>query len=429
MRRLTSTLAGLGAALAIGAAASVTSTSAVAQTELRITHSMTGGGNKEAFDQIVANFEAAHPDITVKQIVFDDDLYSDTGLITQLQSSDVPDIYFQWAGFPVQRDAEAGYAMDLTDAMAADGWGDSFIESVWTDGAGTTVDGKPFMVPTSLDVTNTIWYNTDIFKEHGLTPPATWDEFVALVKVLSDAGVTPIIEGNNELWPLGNWASHIAARVVPADEFDAAFRQEAPFNTPAFTHALVLLKELHDIGGFNRDMPGLGADPAMAGFFQGAAAMHPIGSWLIASAAEFGDEDFGYDQFDTPIIDPSQPGSDSVIGTLTGFIVHAKSQKQGEAVAFLKFFTSPESQKIWAESGVLSPIAGVNETADLDPHTKSIAAMLAGASTMVPPPDTTYPVPVAEAYYQAAAYVASGERTPEEALQWLDDTVAAMGKQ
>ncbi len=79
------------------------------------------------------------------------------------------------------------------------------------------VDGKPYMVPTSLDVTNTIWYNKTMFAENNLTPPKTWDEFVAVIKALAAAGETPIIDGNNEFWPLGNWASHIAAKVVPPD--------------------------------------------------------------------------------------------------------------------------------------------------------------------------------------------------------------------
>ncbi|MCD7058782.1 ABC transporter substrate-binding protein [Pelagibacterium xiamenense] len=403
---------------------------AIAQTELRITHSMTGGSNRDALDQIIANFEAEHPDIAIEQIVFDDDLYSGTGLITQLQSSSVPDIYFQWAGYPVLRDADAGYAMNLSDALAEDGWKDSFLESVWTEGAGTLVDGEAYMVPMSIDLTNTIWYNTAMFAEHGLEPPATWDEFIALIETLAAAGETPVIEGNSELWPLGNWASHIASRVVPVEEYEAAFNQDGPFNTAGFTRALELIDQLQEAGAFNRDLQGLGADPAMAGFFQGAAAMHPIGSWLIGSASELADEGFDYDQFDTPMIDPDHPLSDSVIGTVTGWIVHDQSANKDAAITFLKFFTSEESQTIWAETGaLLSPVAGVNDSADLDEKTQSVAAMIAEAGSMVPPPDTTYPVPVAEAFYQAAAYVAAGERTPEEALTWLDETIAAMGPQ
>lgn len=411
-------LATTGIALIAGAA--------VAQTEIRFTHAMTAGGNADAMNAIIAAFEAAHPDITVNQITFDDDIYSDTGLITQLQSNEVPDIYFQWAGFPLSRDVEAGYAMDLSAAMA-DGWAAGFIDSAFTPGAGTTVDGKTYMVPLSLDVTNTIWYNTAIFEEYGLTAPATWEEFIAVIKTLAEAGETPIVTGNNELWPLGNWASHVAGRVIPAAEMDAAFRQEKTFAEAGFLRPLQLMQELHEAGAFNRDMQGLGADPAMAAFFQEAAVMHPIGSWLVGSAGEMAEEGFAYSQFDTPLIDPAAEAPASAIGVLTGLVVHAQSAHPEEAITFLKFLTSPEMQKLWAEGGALTPVKGV--TAEIDPQMQAMADLLANADGMVPPPDTTYPVPVAEAYYQAAAYAASGEKTAEEALAWLDETVAAMGAQ
>lgn len=417
----------LKGSLALIAAALMTTT-ALAATEIRITHATTGGAEKEVLDRIIADFEAANPDIKVVQIPFDDDVYSNTGLITQLQSNDVPDIYFQWAGFPVKRDAEAGYAMDLTAALATDGWGDSFVPSVWTAGAGTMVDGKIYMIPTSLDVTNTIWYNEAIFEENGISPPATWAEFVALTKTLTDAGEIAIIQGNNEFWPFGNWASHIAAKVVPPAEYTAAFERTGKFSTPGFLKAFEHIVELREAGGFNRDLQGLGADPAMATFLEGSAAMHPIGSWLIGTAKELADADFRYASFDTPVIDPDHPLAHSVIGTATGFVVHAKAKNPEAAIKFLKFYTQPANQILRAEAGTLSPIKGVNETANLDAQTDQMAKMLAEAPAMVPPPDTTYPVALAEAYYQAAAYVAAGEKSPADALSWLDETVALIAE-
>ncbi len=410
-----------------GAMALLAATTALADVEIRITHPMSSGAGKEAFDTIVAAFEAANPGVTVKQIVFDDDIYSDTGLITQLQSNEVPDIYFQWAGYPVQRDVEAGYAYDLSAAMS-DGWKDTFIESAFSPGSGTAFDGKIYMVPISLDVTNTIWYNKTIFAENGLVPPATWDDFLALVKVLAAAGETPIVTGNNELWPLGNWASHIAARTVPSAEYDAAFRQQKTFAEAGFLKPLELMQGLAEAGAFNKDMQGLGADPAMAAFFQEAAAMHPIGSWLVGSEGDLAVEGFDYGQFDTPVIDPAMNGSKSVIGTMTGFVQHAKAAHPAEATAFLKFLTSQDEAVRWAQSGAISPVEGVAEKANLSPQMKGMADMLAGADAMVSPPDTTYPVPVAEAYYQAAAYAASGEKSAADALTWLDETVGAMPK-
>lgn len=414
--------------LASCAAALLVATTSFADTELRITHPMSSGAGKDAFDKIVANFQAANPGVTVKQIVFDDDIYSDTGLITQLQSNEVPDIYFQWAGYPVQRDVQAGYAADLSAAMAG-GWQATFIDSAFSAGSGTTVDGKIYLVPISLDVTNTIWFNTAIFEEYDLTPPATWDAFLADIKVLVDGGETPIVTGNNELWPLGNWASHIAARVVAPADFDAAFKQEKSFADAGFLRALELMQGLHEAGAFNKDMQGLGADPAMAAFFQEAAVMHPIGSWLVGSESDLAEKGFAYSQFDTPVIDPAQPAPKSVIGTLTGFVQHAKSTHPAEATAFLKYLTSVDAQVIWAESGAMSPVRGVSEKAQLPEQMKGLAAMLATADALISPPDTTYPVPVAEAYYQAAAYAASGEKSAADALVWLDETVTAMGKQ
>lgn len=418
-----------GLALTTATALLLLTTAAMAQTEVRFTHSITGGASREALDSIIADFQAANPDIKIKEIVFDDDQYSNQGLITQLKSNEVPDIFFEWAGFPVQRDVAAGYAYDLTEAMAADGWKDSFSPAVWTDGAGTMVDGKPYLVPLSLDLTNTIWYNKKIFAEHNLTPPKSWDEFVALNKTLAEAGETPIVEGNNEFWPLGNWAGHIAAMVVPPDAYIAAFKQEAPFNTPEFEKALNLLVGLHDVGAFNKDMQALGADPAMATFFQEGAVMHPIGSWLVSETANLADEGFEYGQFNTPVIDPAHPLANSVIGTITGLVVHKNAPHPAEAIKFLKFLTSEASQIKWAESGQMSPVQGVSDKAKLDEQTQAMLALMSGASGIVPPPDNKYPVPVAEAFYQAAAFAASGEKSAKDALVWLDETLAAMGKQ
>jgi raffinose/stachyose/melibiose transport system substrate-binding protein len=136
---------------------------AAAQTELTIAHTMTGGAHRAAFDRIVDAFEALHPDIAIDQVVQDDDLYEDAGLITMLQSDDPPDIFYQWGGELVTRDARQGFAADLSEAAAAGGFADWFVDASWSERAGTMVDGSIYMLPNSLDVTTAIWYNTEIF--------------------------------------------------------------------------------------------------------------------------------------------------------------------------------------------------------------------------------------------------------------------------
>ncbi|MCA9839195.1 MAG: extracellular solute-binding protein [Trueperaceae bacterium] len=394
--------------------------------ELTIAHGMTGGADRTAFDQIVAAFEAENPNIKVTQIAQDDDLYEDTGLITLLQSNDPPDIFFEFGGERVASNAANGFAADLTEALTEENWQDSFIEAAWSAPAGTMVDGRVYMIPTNLDVTTVIWYDKATFDEFGLSEPETWTEFVDLVKTLSDNGVTPIIFGNQEFWPFGNWAGHIVARVVSAEKFDAAFRLEEPFNQAEFVTAFGYFEQLAEVNAFNADMPSLGADPAMSAFFNGAAAMHPIGSWLVSTALDSAPEDFQYDAFNTPLIPGGLGDPNSIIGLSTGYQISAKTEHFAEAVAFMKFFTSKVNQITWAEAGAFSPVHGAMEEADLNEHTKKLAQLFAEASSIVPPPDTGYPQEIADIFYQGAAYVAAGLKSPEDALMWVDEQLAPM---
>jgi raffinose/stachyose/melibiose transport system substrate-binding protein len=402
------------------------SLSVAQQVELLFAHNTTGGAAKEVLDKIIADFEAANPDIKIKQIVQDDDLYEDAGLITLLKSDSPPDIFFQFGGERVASDAREGFAADLTDALNTDAWKETFIEAAWSAPAGTVYQGRIYMIPLGLDVTTVVWYNKDIFDQYGLTEPTTWEEFLTIVKTLSDNGETPIIVGNQEYWPLGNWAGHLVARVVEPATFDAAFRLQEPFNQPDFVKAFELFQDLADLKGFNPDMASLGADPAMDAFFQGLAVMHPIGSWLVSTALETAPEDFNYDAFNAPLIDAGKGLPGSIIGLSTGYEINAKTQHFDEAVAFLKFFTNQENQVVWAESGAFSAVKGAMEKANLDPHTQKLAKLFADADSIVPPPDTGYPVEIADVFYQGAAYVAGGLKTPEEALIWIDEQLAPL---
>lgn len=399
--------------------------SAQESVEITIAHTMTGGTHRAAFDDIVDAFHEAHPNIRVRQMPQDMEIYQDTGLIAMLRSNNPPDIYFQWGGDLVARDARLGFAADLTEVLERDGWGEQFIDAAWSEASGTMYEGGIYMVPYALDVTTVLWYNTAVFEQYGLEEPETWDDFMAIITTLVENGETPIILGNRDLWPLGNWAGHITARVVGMDLFDKALRLEEPFAQPAFEHAFGLFEELANAGAFNRDLSGLGAAESMNAFFQSAGVMHPIGSWLIPNAHDSAPDDFEYDAFNTPIIPGGEGDPQSIIGLATGFIVSPSSEHFEEVITFLQYFYNHDNQVAWAEAGRFSPIRGAMEAANIDPHNKKLADLFQDAGEIVPPPDTGYPVEIADTFYQAAAYVAAGMRTPSEALEWLDQQLEA----
>ncbi len=59
-------------------------------------------------------------------------------------------------------------------------------------------------MPVSAVNVTTFFYNKDIFAKAGITPPATYEEFVADVPKLTALGVVPVVhQGKNAwMWPL-----------------------------------------------------------------------------------------------------------------------------------------------------------------------------------------------------------------------------------
>ena len=181
-----------------------------------------------------------------------------------------------------QRNAD-GYAADLTEAVTAGPLAGIFDEGVFP---GASVDGKVVLVPHTADVTNVLWYNEEILEANGLTPPTTWEELLAACDVLNEAGVIPIASGNKDLWAAGNWLSHIASRVVGEDVYAATLSGEGTFSTPEWEQAFGYVEELADHKCVNESANAVDDNAGAQLFFQGEAAMHPIGSWLVSWAID-----------------------------------------------------------------------------------------------------------------------------------------------
>jgi raffinose/stachyose/melibiose transport system substrate-binding protein len=90
--------------------------SALAQdTTLRVAMGSPGEAGIRVWQDIEAQFEAAHPGVDVEIEYQGDDIYQTIGLPTLLSGPNAPDVYFDWTGSRMaQRDAD-GYAADLTD--------------------------------------------------------------------------------------------------------------------------------------------------------------------------------------------------------------------------------------------------------------------------------------------------------------------------
>ncbi len=386
-------------------------------TILRMAMGSPGEAAIRVFDSVAAQFEELHPGVKVEMNYQDDDLYETIGLPNLLAGRNAPDIYFEWTGARMaQRDAD-GYAADLTAAVESGPLAGIFDESAF---GAATVDGKVVLVPHTADVTNVLWYNVPLLAEHGITPPATWEELLAACDTLNEAGIIPIATGNKDLWAAGNWLSHIASRVVGEDVYDATLSAKGPFATPEWEQAFGYIKELADHKCVNASANAVDDNAGAQLFFQGQAAMHPIGSWLVSWAIDEA-PDLDFDFVNLPAMPAGSAGDqDSVIGVETGFMVNANSENIDLATEFLALLNSPENAQAFIDDAELSPLAPAAGASDVDSRSARLNELLSSASAVVLPPDTGYDVPTALELYAAEAAVLGGQQDPATALSELD---------
>jgi raffinose/stachyose/melibiose transport system substrate-binding protein len=409
-------LAGAGAALLVGAC-STGAPQAENDHVLRIAMGSPGEAQIAVWDDVAKQYMADNPETKVEINYQQDDLYETIGLPSLLSGRNAPDIYFEWTGERLKQRQKDGYVADITEQFKT-----GPLKGLWTDDTlkGYSLDGKIVMVPYAADVTNVIFYNKALFADAGVEPPKTWDDLLAACDKLKGAGVIPITTGNKDLWPAGNWFGHLASRVVGEDLYAKTLSGTGKFATPEWEKAFDYIKQLADAKCVNESANAIDDNAGAQLFFQGKAAMHPIGSWLVSWAIDEA-PDLDFDYVNLPAMpDGSAGNQDSVIGVATGYIINAKSAKQTEAAEFMALLNSPENVEALIKAEVTPLAISASEGQEIDSRSASLSSLLNNAPAVVLPPDTGYEIKTADAFYQGVAAVLGGQATPADALAEID---------
>jgi raffinose/stachyose/melibiose transport system substrate-binding protein len=145
------------------------------------------------FEQIIADFEAANPDIRVVQNQVAD---ADTAIRTLLVKDRAPDVITLNANGNFGRLAQAGVFHDFSGDPVLETI-DPTVQQILTDlgTSGDEVNGLAY-----VNNANGIIYNTRIFAEQGLEVPTTWSELIDVCDRLEAAGITPFYGTLADSW-------------------------------------------------------------------------------------------------------------------------------------------------------------------------------------------------------------------------------------
>src|SRR5262245_24804482 len=413
MRLLTS-LALVVAGLALSVAG------AAAETTVKWLYIEANPAQVKIWEEVARAFEAKNPGVKVEMQFLENEAYK-AKLPTILQSKDRPHIIYSWAGGVLKAQIEAGVLEDITAPMK--GYSDQLAPAAVE---AFTQDGKIYGVPMVLSQVAFL-YNKDLMAKASVdgTRIKTWDDLLAAVKTLKAAGVTPIVVGGADKWPLHFYWTYLAMRAGGKAAFDAAMRGEnGGFAGETFVKAGELFKQLVDLQPFQTGFLGFKNQPAVGYFGDGKAAMtlalnnvYLLQRVLAADKAGLSDDKLGWFAF--PAVAGGKVDASDTLGGITGWLVTKGAPKQ--AVEFLKFFVSQDIQKQLAAGNFLIPVVSGADAGLSSPFMRTIAQNLARSKYHQNFLDQTLGPSVGRVVNDTTAEIAGGSMTPKDAAKAIQD--------
>ena len=396
-------------------------TAAFADSTITILHVEDNAGAKAIWDQAAADYNAAHKGVTVKFQYLENEAFK-AKLPTMLQSTDSrPAAFYSWGGGVFQAQAKAGFLKDIKSEVA-----DTVKTMSPTAVEAFTLDGKLYGLPFDTDAVP-IFYNKKLFEKAGVKAEdmKTWDGFLSAVKKLKAAGITPIVVGAGEKWPMHFWYSYLVMRIGGAHALeDAKAGKDGGFKSPVFVEAGKRLQELAALQPFQSGEASTNQAQSAAIFGDGKAAMDLMGSWLVAMQAQNASDGKGVGETDMGVMPfPTVPGGKGEIGDtlggIHGFVVTKTAPP--ETVDFLKFFSQEKYAKEVAEKGAYIPVVTGTDKFIQDPIIKQLAEMLANTKYHQNFFDQDLGPSVGRVINDVSVDVAAAKMTPQAAASAIQD--------
>src|ERR1700683_2986535 len=267
----------------------------------------------------------------------------------------------------------------------------------------------------------------ELFKKAGVNAEAikTWDDFLGAVKALKAAGITPIINGGGDKWPMHFYYSYLIMRIGGENALaDAKAGKNGGFKNSTFVEAGKRLRDLAALEPFQAGYLATKYGEAAGMFGDGKGAMQLMFELLPAMQGGRSTNGRGLPEDDIGIFAfPTIPGgkgkATDTLGGVHGFRVTKSAPP--EAVDFLKFFSQEKYAKEAAASGGYIPIYKGTATAITDPLFRQIADIL--SQTTYPPNflDQDLGPSVGRVINDVSVSVAEGKITPEAAAAAIQE--------
>ena len=295
----------------------------------------------QAMDELIKEFEAENPDITVKQVTFP---YADyqTRVVAAKAAGKGPDVvqlFYGWldnfvAGELIQPLDPAVFPYEGIEA--------DFFPIVSAMKRGDNYYGLPTAVRSLA-----LFYNKNLFTEAGLdpeNPPQTLDELVAAAKAttkvdgggnITSAGITLDMAGQDHQWWREVLIRQMGGEPYNADYTQVTYNDEAGIAATKFYTDLQQVEKVGQAGFM---------DEGQAAFRAGLAAMTIDGTFRLGAFSSIDSFEWGVTELPANA-DGTRSNYASYFANAIG--ASAQGEELEAAQKFLAYISSPEAMEIW----------------------------------------------------------------------------------
>ncbi|RLE35006.1 ABC transporter substrate-binding protein [Candidatus Acetothermia bacterium] len=380
---------------------------ALGQVEIEFWHAMRGG-HLETLEAITAKFMEENPDIVVKLV--GQGGYGDlnTKLIAAAAAMQPPTLAQFYADWVAAAYKDALMPLDgLIPQEVLDDIPEKLLQACYFDGKLLTV---PFNKSTLI-----LFYNTDLVPE----PPTTWEELIDTAKALT---VDEDGDGTPERYGFG-LRPYAEMFTTPFWQAGGRFFSEDMTESLLYSEpGLKALEFLLELKATSLYQTGYLSGP----FGSGKVAMY-IGSVAgipyVARAAE------GKVNWSTAVLPKGPVNNDSIyMGTDIGiFTLNTTPEQREAALKYILYLLSPEAHMEWAKgTGYIpfrkSAITSEEWKAYMERHPERVAVTEQAFHGFTYPNHPQW-YSIRNVIGDMLEAVLLGDMTPEEALQWADETI------
>ncbi|MEM6896561.1 MAG: extracellular solute-binding protein [Pseudomonadota bacterium] len=294
-----------------------------------------------AMEQLIENFEAANPDITVNMTHFP---YADyrTKVAAAIPAGEGPDVVQLFYGWLNDYKAANLIQPLPADAFPADAIDEDFFPMVAAMREGENYWALPTAVRSLA-----LFYNTRLFEEAGIDgPPETLDEMLDIGAQLTErdgagnitqAGLTMGMTAQDH-----HWFREGLVRQFGGEPYLDDYRT-VNYNTPEGIEAMEFYVGLGEDGGIG----AIGfMDEPQAAFKAGLAGMHIDGSFRIGSLNNTRGLDWAVTELPATGDGMRSNYSSYWVNAIT---TKAEGEKYEASIKFMEYITSDEAMQIWLD--------------------------------------------------------------------------------